>query len=149
VSWNSDTETNRLLGMMSDKNLQKVEEAKRSGSRRVGGLYRRTRKENGKTVQRAEVRFDEVAGCLRTPTGGSSRQTILLVNGDSVKSRLLAPVEAIELMGITSGYKLPQKYNDAYHVAGDGVVVPVVRHLAEHVFEPVLRQNQSSVIAAE
>jgi DNA (cytosine-5)-methyltransferase 1 len=71
------------------------------------------------------------------------------VNGDTVKSRLLAPVEAIELMGLTQEYKLPAKYNDAYHVAGDGVVVPVVRHLAEHVFEPILRQNEASGIAAE
>lgn len=149
VSWNPDSETKRLLGMMTERNLQKVEKAKRSGSRKVGGLYKRTRKENGTTVQRAEVRFDDVAGCLRTPTGGSSRQTILLVHGESVKSRLLAPVEAIELMGMTQEYKLPKKYNDAYYVAGDGVVVPVVRHLAEHVFEPVLRQNEASVIAAE
>lgn len=148
VRWNSETETKRLLGMMTDKNLQKVEDARQSGSRKVGGLYKRTRKEGGKTVQRAEVRFDDVAGCLRTPTGGSSRQTILLVNGDSVRSRLLAPVEAIELMGMTQEYKLPAKYNDAYHVAGDGVVVPVVRHLAEHVFEPIIRQSLASEIAA-
>ena len=149
IDWNSESETNRLLAMMTDKNLEKVDEAKKSGSRKVGGLYKRTRKENGKTVQRAEVRFDKVSGCLRTPTGGSSRQTILLVNGNTVRSRLLAPVEAIELMGLTQEYKLPTKYNDAYHVAGDGVVVPVVRHLAEHVFEPILHQDQASGIAAE
>ena len=35
--------------------------------------------------QRAEVRFDGISGCLRTPAGGSSRQTILVVEGDSIR----------------------------------------------------------------
>ena len=76
VRWHTEAETNRLLGMMSAANLAKVEAAKRSGKRMVGGLYRRTR-----DVQRAEIRFDDVAGCLRTPAGGSSRQTIMVVEG--------------------------------------------------------------------
>ncbi|MEX2475100.1 MAG: DNA (cytosine-5-)-methyltransferase, partial [Marinobacter sp.] len=33
---------------------------------------------------------------------------------------------------------LPEKYNDAYRLAGDGVAVPVVRFLAEQILEPVL-----------
>jgi DNA (cytosine-5)-methyltransferase 1 len=35
-------------------------------------------------------------------------------------------------------YVLPENYNEAYHLAGDGVAVPVVRFLAEHILEPVL-----------
>jgi len=35
-------------------------------------------------------------------------------------------------------YKLPDKYNDAYHLMGDGLAVPVVRHLAQHLLEPIL-----------
>ena len=38
-----------------------------------GTAYRRTRQEHGHRIQRAEVRFDGIAGCLRTPGGGSSR----------------------------------------------------------------------------
>ena len=41
-------------------------------------------------------------------------------------------------MGLPDSYKLPQNYNEAYHLTGDGVVVPVVRHLADHIFEPLL-----------
>jgi hypothetical protein len=56
----------------------------------VGTIYKRTRlDENGSKTQRAEIRFDDIAGYLRTPTGGSSRQSILVVNGNQVKSRLL------------------------------------------------------------
>ena len=84
----------------------------------------------GQRVQRAEVRFDDVAGCLRVPTGGSSRQTIMIVDGDKIRSRLLSAREAARLMGLPDTYKLPRQYNDAYALCGDGVVVPVVRYLA-------------------
>jgi DNA (cytosine-5)-methyltransferase 1 len=106
----------------------------------VGAVYKRTRQDaNGIKRQRAEVRFDEVAGCLRTPRGGSSRQTIILVKGSMVRSRLLSSREAARLMGLADGYKLPERYNDAYHVAGDGVCVPAVRHIAAHLLEPLLQ----------
>jgi DNA (cytosine-5)-methyltransferase 1 len=41
-------------------------------------------------------------------------------------------------MGLPDTYALPKNYNDAYHLAGDGVAVPVVRFLAEHILEPLL-----------
>ena len=105
----------------------------------VGGLYRRIRPDtDGKKIQRAEVRFDDVAGCLRVPTGGSSRQTIVIVEGASVKSRLLSPREAARLMGLPEDYQLPGNTNEAYGLTGDGVVVPVVRFLAERILEPIL-----------
>lgn len=139
VSWHSQDETRRLLSMMSDVNLAKVQEAKRAGRRMVGAIYKRTRlDEAGVKVQRAEVRFDDVAGCLRTPAGGSSRQLILVVDGRSVKSRLISSRETARLMGLEDDYILPENYNEAYHLTGDGVAVPVVRHLASHIFEPIL-----------
>ena len=45
-------------------------------------------------------------------------------------------------MGLPESYILPKKYNQAYHLCGDGVVVPVVRHLAEYILEPILAANQ-------
>ncbi|QEI04480.1 DNA cytosine methyltransferase [Pigmentiphaga aceris] len=139
VRWDSAEKTNQLLNMMSPTNLAKVHAVQKSGERKVGGLYKRTRlDEHGVKVQRAEVRFDDIAGCLRTPAGGSSRQVILVVEGQNIRSRLLSPREAARLMGIGDAYRLPVNYNDAYHVAGDGVAVPVVRHLAAHIFEPLL-----------
>lgn len=139
VQWHTPEETRRLLDMMSEVNLQKVENAKKAGRRMIGGIYKRMRlDEQGLKTQRAEVRFDDVAGCLRTPVGGSSRQSILVVNGNEVRSRLLSPREAARLMGLPEEYKLPGKYNEAYHIAGDGVAVPVVRFLAAHILEPML-----------
>jgi DNA (cytosine-5)-methyltransferase 1 len=151
VAWHAPAQTNYLLELMSPLNRRKVEEAMRSGRRTVGSVYRRTRPdERGVSRQRAEVRFDDIAGCLRTPAGGSSRQTILVVEGKSVRSRLLSPREAARLMGLSDDYVLPDRYNDAYHVCGDGVCAPVVRHIAAHVLEPTLNENRpAETIAAE
>jgi DNA (cytosine-5)-methyltransferase 1 len=141
VSWHTPEETRQLLSMMSDINLAKVTEAKKAESRMVGAIYKRTRKnEKGFKVQRAEIRFDDVAGCLRTPAGGSSRQLIMVVDGESVKSRLISTRETARLMGLPDEYILPENYNEAYHLTRDGVVVPVVRYLAAHILEPIIAQ---------
>lgn len=144
AKWHTVTETRTLLSMMSDLNLAKVETAKAAGIRMVGGVYKRTRFHHGIKVQRAEVRFDNVAGCLRTPSGGSSRQLILVVEGDNIKSRLISTRETARLMGLPDSYKLPAAYNEAYHLTGDGVAVPVVRHIAKHIIEPVLSHSRKA-----
>ena len=151
VKWHAAAHTDYILDLMSPLNRMKVADAIRSGRRMVGAVYRRTRPdEYGVKRQRAEVRFDDVAGCLRTPAGGSSRQAILVVEGKRVRSRLLSPREAARLMGLDDDYVLPECYSHAYHVCGDGVCAPVVRHIAEHVLEPVLVARETSeLIAAE
>ncbi|MBP8072779.1 MAG: DNA cytosine methyltransferase [Brevundimonas sp.] len=137
VRWHSSAETQRLLTLMSATNLAKVEAARRTGERCVGGLYRRTRRDAaGGRIQRAEVRFD-VAGCLRTPGGGSSRQTLLVVEAGQVRSRLMSARETARLMGLPDSYRLPGSYSAACHLTGDGVAVPVVRHLAQWLIEPL------------
>ena len=98
-------------------------------------------------MQRAEVRFDGLAGCLRTPRGGSSRQAIVVIENGVVRSRLLTPREAARLMGLPDSYRLPATATAALHVAGDGVAVPVVRWLAQELLEPLL--NPTAAMAAE
>ncbi|MHB8447139.1 MAG: DNA cytosine methyltransferase [Rudaea sp.] len=148
VPWHTAAETNLMLSMMSPINLRKVEHAKGLRRRIVGGIYRRTRLDTGgNRVQRAEVRFDDVAGCLRTPAGGSSRQSILVVEGNMVRSRLLSTREAARLMGLPDTYRLPEKYNEAYHLIGDGLVVPVVRFLAKNLLEKLSLPKYTKVAA--
>lgn len=148
VSWHTPAETQQLLAMMSPINLAKVNAAKRAGHRMVGGVYKRTRlNEKGVKVQRAEIRFDD-SGCLRTPAGGSSRQVIVVIDGAKVRSRLISARETARLMGLDDDYKLPRNYNEAYHLTGDGVAVPVVRHLAHHVLEPLLGMAEAAERAA-
>jgi DNA (cytosine-5)-methyltransferase 1 len=140
VSWHSHTETEKILGQMSHLNLEKVKEAQYAGTQQIGTVYRRTRTEDGIKLQRTEVRFDGISGCLRTPIGGSSRQIVMIVNKKSVRTRLLSPREAARLMGAPDTYILPQNYNDAYHIMGDAVVVPVVSWLEKHLLRPLATQ---------
>ena len=106
----------------------------------VGTVYKRTRvDEVGRKVQRAEIRFDDIAGCLRTPAGGSSRQVIVVVDGDRVRSRLISPRETARLMGLRDDYELPTNYNEAYHLTGDGVAVPVVGTFSTPHFRAIAR----------
>lgn len=142
VSWHTKEQTAELLNMMSEINLAKVEEVKKSKKKVVGTIYKRTRQDStGRKIQRAEVRFDNIAGCLRTPAGGSSRQIILVIEENKIRSRLISPRETARLMGIPENYILPERYNESYHLVGDGVAVPVVRFLSEQIFEPLLKAN--------
>ena len=139
VPWHTPEQTALLLGMMSDINLEKLRAAKTEGRAIVGTIYKRTRRdEAGRGIQRAEARFDGVAGCLRTPVGGSSRQLVVVVKGKKVRTRLISSRETARLMGLPDKYVLPTNYNEAYHLTGDGVAVPVVRFLADQVLEPIL-----------
>ena len=142
VRWHTHAETQRLLEMMTPSHLKKIEQAKNLPGRVVGTVYRRTRPNpDGTRSQRAEVRIDGVAGCLRTPTGGSSRQTLVVIEGGLVRSRLLSSREAARLMGVPDDYSIPENYNDAYHLFGDGLVVPVVRWLSSSLLLPLCSSN--------
>jgi DNA (cytosine-5)-methyltransferase 1 len=147
--WLSEDRLETLLAMMDANNRAKIDAARADGVRRVGALYKRTRPDGeGGKIQRAEIRFDGLAGCLRTPAGGSSRQSILIVEGETLAARLLTARETARLMGLSDSYILPGSYTEAYHLTGDGVAVPVIRHLARHLFEPLLASIGSSRRAA-
>lgn len=135
VAWRSEADTAHLLNLMAPLHRERLA----AGGRIVGAVFRRTRKDG----QRAEVRTDGLAGCLRTPRGGSSRQAIVVAEGGQVRSRLLTAREGARLMGLPDSYRLPARATAGLHVVGDGVAVPVVRWLAEHLLEPLLTASQS------
>jgi len=146
--WRSAAATQKLLALMAPAHLDRIRAVQASGRRAVGAVYRRTRTdERGQKIQRAEIRFDGMAGCLRTPGGGSSRQTLLEVHGDSLRSRLLSPREAARLMGLPDSYILPSNATRAYRLCGDGLCVPVIRHLAQNLLEPLLAGAAGQVAA--
>lgn len=118
----------RILSLIPPAHYERLQEALKNG-RRVFPGYRRRR--NGRQV--LELRFDGVAGALRTPTGGSSRQILVIERGGELHTRLLTVREAAALMGLRASYAIPGSYNDGYWAMGDAVVVPVVRHLGRHL----------------
>jgi DNA (cytosine-5)-methyltransferase 1 len=148
VEWHTKEQTDHIIGLMSPVHLEKLRKAQLLKTQIVGTVYRRIRpNEDGVKVQRAEIRFDQISGCLRTPVGGSSRQTIVVVEGRKIRSRLLSPREAARLMGVPDDYPLPSKYNEAYHLFGDGLAVPVVRWLNKHLLTQIAAANQVMIAA--
>ena len=90
--------------------------------------YRRTR--HGE--QQLELRFDGIAGCLRTPEGGSSKQYLVVKKNDEIHARLLTVREAARLMGAPDSFILPGSYNDGYKAMGDAVAMPVAQFIGEN-----------------
>lgn len=137
ATWDAPERTRALLRLLSAKGAVELAAIQALGERRVGAGFRRMRVAGGVRVQRLELRFDGLAGCLRTPAGGSSRQVVVEVEGARVRSRLLRAREAARLMGLPDDYPLPARENEALALLGDGVAPPVVRWLAEHLLEPL------------
>lgn len=122
----------RLLAMVPDKHREKMTAASQNGLAVFPG-YKRIR--HGQQV--LELRFDGIAGCLRTPEGGSSRQFLVIKDNGSFRTRLITVKEAAALMGAPENYKLTGTYNDGYKAMGDAVAVPVSHYLAENLLSPL------------
>lgn len=136
IDWDApvfeDSRTQDLLNITAANHRELLNKLPRN-QRAVFPGYRRTR--HGKQV--LELRFDDISGCLRTAEGGSSRQFLLLHDRGQWKARLITPREAALLMGAPRSYKLSPSYNESYNAMGDAVVVPVVKHLVDHLFLPL------------
>ncbi|MBI3871644.1 MAG: DNA cytosine methyltransferase [candidate division Zixibacteria bacterium] len=125
--------TTRTLQLVPRKHRQALQDARAKGIVAFPG-YKRIRE--GRQV--LELRFDGVAGCLRTPQGGSSRQVVVLWKDDGhLATRLLTVRETARLMGARESYRIPGSYNDGYRAMGDAVAVPPVRHLARFLLSPL------------
>jgi DNA (cytosine-5)-methyltransferase 1 len=128
----TNAKATRTISLISQRHQTRLLQAMTNGFRVAPG-YKRMR--DGKQV--LELRFDHVSGCLRTPEGGSSRQTLVISKGGRLTTRLLTVREAARLMGVRDDFKIPGTYNDGYRAMGDAVAVPVVRYLAKHLLTPL------------
>ena len=141
VKWFDAVQTEALLALTSPLHRSRLEAAAASGERRVAAAFRRVRTENGRKVQRLELRLDGLAGCLRTPSGGSSRQYVLVCDDGRIRARRLTGRECARLMGLAEDYRLPASESAALKLMGDAVAVPVVEALALHLLAPTAGQS--------
>jgi len=135
AAWWSDARVEKLRGQVSGRHLAEVE-------RRVDGegvvwatAFRRMRQ--GRSM--AELRFDGLAGCLRTPKGGSAKQIVVRVDGDGWRVRLLTPRECARLMGV-DGFRFDAEgvsSNDALFGFGDAVASPAVAWVVRNAINPI------------
>lgn len=133
--WWSAERVDYLLNQMSPRHREKAEEMIAGDKWSYGTIFRRVR--NGKSM--AELRTDGIAGCLRTPRGGSGRQILLKAGKGKCYARLVTPREAARLMGADE-FKLTVPLNQALFGFGDAVCVPVISWIAEHYLNPVVSE---------
>jgi len=100
-----------------------------------GTAFRRVRK--GRSM--AELRTDGIAGCLRTPRGGSGRQILLKAGRGRYQVRLLTARECARLQGVPDSYVINVPLNQALFGFGDAVCVPAIEWIAKHYLRPVAR----------
>jgi DNA (cytosine-5)-methyltransferase 1 len=139
-SWWENKRVQEFTDSLSPVQASRLSDLRRSGTLAYRTAYKRTR--NGVAVW--EMRADEIAGCLRTAGGGSSKQAIVRVDGDSLMIRWMTGQEYANLMG-AANYKLDQmRHSQVASGFGDAVCVDVVEWLSIHYLCPLLRGNESA-----
>lgn len=129
VPCHDEKQSARNLAMVPERHRVQLEACELAA---VPG-YKRIRNKK----QTLELRFDDVSGCLRTATGGSSRQYLVIKTPKGWRTRVMTPREAARLMGAPESYWLPASFNSAYKAMGDAVAVPVAAFLARHLLYPL------------
>lgn len=137
--WWSKERADYLLNQMSPRHRALADEMISGEGFSYGTVFRRVR--NGKSM--AELRTDGIAGCLRTPRGGSGRQILFVAGNGKFQVRLLTPRECARLMG-ADDYKLDSglSLNKALFGFGDAVCVSVVEWIARHYLNPIWEQEK-------
>lgn len=134
--WWSRERAEYLLRQMSPKHRAQAEEMIRGGSTSYGTVFRRVRNEKSM----AELRVDGIAGCLRTPRGGSGRQILFAAGRGRFAVRLLTPRECARLMG-ADDFAVNVPLNQALFGFGDAVCVPVVEWIARNYLNRVWEED--------
>ena len=130
--WWSRQRCEYMLNQMSPKHRAQADSMIRENTIRYGTVFRRVR--NGKSM--AELRTDGIAGCLRTPRGGSGRQILLTAGKGRFSVRLLTPRECARLMG-ADNFVVKVPLNQALFGFGDAVCVPVIEWIARNYLTPI------------
>jgi DNA (cytosine-5)-methyltransferase 1 len=130
--WWSEEEVEKHLNRTSEPHYAAMERLRRSGETWVGTGFRRIRE--GTT--RVEVRFDGIAGCLRTANGGSARQIVVLIRDGELKMRWMTPREYARLQGAPE-FNIRRGTNKSLTGFGDGVCVPVIEWIDENILSQI------------
>jgi DNA (cytosine-5)-methyltransferase 1 len=136
LDWWNEHEVERHYRMLSDAHRRRIDEWRAGGSH-VGAAFRRVRRDG----QRLEVRFDGLAGCLRTPRGGSAKQIVVAVDAGRLRMRWMTPREYARLQGVDD-FPTVGTRNQQLFAFGDAVCVPVIRWIDEHVLTPLYESTR-------
>jgi DNA (cytosine-5)-methyltransferase 1 len=130
--WWTEERKKKTFFQMSKRNIDKLRQMMNSDKYSYGTIYRRIRAEGSM----AELRNDGVAGCLRTPRGGSSKQIILKAGRGEFFVRWMTPREYARLQGVPDSYILPNDITKSIFGLGDAVCVPAISWIDENILTP-------------
>jgi DNA (cytosine-5)-methyltransferase 1 len=133
--WWSRERADYLLNQMSVRHRLVADKMIAQKQWSYGTVFRRIR--HGKSM--AELRTDGLAGCLRTPRGGSGRQILFKGGYRKYFARLLTPRECARLMG-ADDFAIDVPLNQALFGFGDAVCVPVIKWIAANYLNPVFNE---------
>jgi DNA (cytosine-5)-methyltransferase 1 len=144
--WWDDDRAEYLFSQMYKRHEDKVEEMMQQDEWQYGTVFRRTRKRDGKRQSTAELRTDGLAGCLRTPKGGSARQILVRAGKGQRDARLLNARECARLMGAWD-FKLDEDTSLTQHLwgFGDAVCASVMEWLADKYLNPLAEETDQRV----
>ena len=133
--WWSKERAEYLLNQMSQRHRAIAEKMIAGRNYSYGTVFRRVR--NKRSM--AELRTDGIAGCLRTPRGGSGRQILFRGGNGEYAVRLLTPRECARLMGADEFTLRPDlPLNRALFGFGDAVCVSAIEWIARYYLNPVV-----------
>lgn len=131
--WNKDKLDN-FLSELSDVQRKRFTKFLNTDKKIFRTAYRRTR--NGKPAW--EIREQDLAGCLRTARGGSSKQAVIQFERGKYAIRWMTGKEYAILMG-APWYKIEGFTESQIQYAfGDAVAVPVVEWLSINVLRKLV-----------
>lgn len=141
AEWWPTEKRDYLFSQMFDRHKEEVRRLSKNDYWSHRTVFRRMRTREGTKKSTAELRLDGIAGCLRTPKGGSARQIILRAGKGRFDARLLNAKENARLMG-ADDFEIAAdlSLNDALFGFGDAVCVPVIEWIAKHYLEPLTAQ---------
>jgi len=131
--WWPNEKVERHLAMMNELHRERVIKLANSDQVFYRTFFRRRRE--GK--QRAEVRNDDLAGCLRTAIGGSGKQFLIKAGNGGIKMRAMTPREYARLQGVPDEYPINVNGVQALTGFGDAVCIPAISWIAEHILNPL------------
>jgi DNA (cytosine-5)-methyltransferase 1 len=134
--WWSEEEVNRHLEMMDSSHRERVHQLINGNEITYRTFFRRRRVE----AQRAEVRDDDLSGCLRTAIGGSGKQFLIQAGKGKIKMRAMTPREYARLQGVPDEYPITVNGVQALTGFGDAVCVPVITWIATHALNPLVEK---------
>lgn len=141
--WWSPERVDYFMNQLSPRHAELARSMQSSDRISCATAFRRVRK--GRSM--AELRTDGLAGCLRTPRGGSGRQILFQAGQGRVQVRLLNPRECARLQGVPDDYLINVPVNQALFGFGDAVCVPAVEWIARHCLTPMVRATGGAWVA--